>query len=496
VYVADRIAGGLRLVSPAGGIAYHSSLSTDATQVAFTVGPPARLCQFNRQNFQGVEDGCPGVRIDVAYGPAPGFTSPFATETVSILANGSQGGFHVEPRLSGNGRWVSWISTAGQALLGVADENLNFRHAFTRRRDPGLVVDPIDFGTIAANSSSTLATTVRNTGRTTVSLDSISATPNGRFVVESGGTCVGGSTLPPSATCTVNVRFAAPNNTSESTGSITVAEAGNVYDPISAAGRLIGRSSFNPPPTTTTTTLPTGTPTTTTRPPRVTTTTTTPGQVILTADPSPMDFGPVAVGIGSPIMTLTVTNIGTGSGQLLTELEGDHPADFYVFQNGCNETVLAPDESCTMDIMMIPLEGGIRTALLTLSAGGVSGGVDLLGEGHFAPQLLASPAAITTNGITTIIGRGFPPGGTFSVKIGDTGEVIDATADDKGVFRIPYSAFRKLTLGNYVLQVEPMPNVFELVRGQLVVVLPTFEPQGPGGPAFGDALIVTRGGGS
>ncbi len=27
------------------------------------------------------------VRIDIAYGPSPGFTSPFSTETVSILAN-------------------------------------------------------------------------------------------------------------------------------------------------------------------------------------------------------------------------------------------------------------------------------------------------------------------------------------------------------------------------------------------------------------------------
>jgi hypothetical protein len=131
---------------------------------------------------------------------------------------------------------------------------------------------------------------------------------------------------------------------------------------------------------------------------------------------------------------------------------------------------------------------------LVITLGGASGEVELRGTGHFAPQLLASPGAITTNGITTIIGRGFPPGGTFDVHIGNTGIVIPATADAIGMFRLPFPAFRRLELGNYVLRVDPLPDVFELVRGQLVVVLPTFEPQGPNGPAFGpEALIVTRG---
>jgi hypothetical protein len=212
------------------------------------------------------------------------------------------------------------------------------------------------------------------------------------------------------------------------------------------------------------------------------------------ADPNPVDYGQVAVGIASDIQTVTIRNIGTVGGQVLTELLGDHPEDFFVARNGCDAVVLGPGESCTMDIMMIPLAGGLRTASLVITLGGASGEVELRGTGHFAPQLLASPGAITTNGITTIIGRGFPPGGTFDVHIGNTGIVIPATADEIGMFRLPFSAFRRLELGNYVLRVDPLPDVFELVRGQLVVVLPTFEPQGPNGPAFGpEALIVTRG---
>ena len=35
---------------------------------------------------------------------------------------------------------------------------------------------------------------------------------------------------------------------------------------------------------------------------------------------------------------------------------------------------------------------------------------------------------------------------------------------------------------------------YELIETPLVVVLPTFKPQGPTGPAFGTSLLVTRGG--
>jgi len=488
-FITDRSNGQIRMISVPTERTYHSSITRDASQVAYTVAGTA--CQFNPQTLSGIEFTCQGARVNVAFGPTPGFTAPFSRETISILANGGQGGMHMMPALSGNGQWVAWISNAGQALLGSADPALNGQHAFTRRRDPGAAIDALNFGTIAASTSSApLTATLTNTGRTSLSVDSITVTP-GQFQPVGGGTCVGGMLLPPGATCTVNVRFNAPNNNSTVNGTIQFTEFGK--DAVTAQNTLTGASSFTPPPTTSTTT------TTTTvagqRPPptTTTTTTTTPLSIDLNADPNPVDFGQVAVGIGSPIQTVTITNVGTGSGQLLTELTGPNPDDFFVARNGCNEVTLAPTESCTMDIMMIPLAGGRREAAVTVTAGGASGDVGLLGTGHFAPQLLASPAAITTDGFTTIIGRGFPPNQTFDVHVDPTGLVIAATSDAQGQFRIPIAAVGKLGLGNYILRVDPVPDVFDLVRGQLVVVLATFEPQGPGGAAFGDALIVTRG---
>jgi hypothetical protein len=239
-------------------------------------------------------------------------------------------------------------------------------------------------------------------------------------------------------------------------------------------------------------------------PPTTTTTTTTlpPTQIALNADPNPIDYGQVAVGIGSPIKTVTITNIGDGPGQLLTELGGDNPGDFYVARNGCDAVTLAPNESCSMDIMMIPLAGGIRKAELILTTNGLTGSIDLFGDGHFAPQLVASPSAITQSGITALIGRGFPPNQSFSVRIVDNNQVPAinqtlpaVTSDASGMFQIMLMPLGSLGLGNYVLEVDPVPDVFDLVQGQLTVVLPTFQPLGPGGPAFNNSLLVTRGGG-
>jgi hypothetical protein len=493
VYVADRANGSIRRISAANGHSYHTSLTRDGSQVAYTVAPAT--CGYDTVTLADFSK-CPGVRIDVAFGPSPGFTSPFSTETVTLGATGAPAaGQHQQPALSGNGRWVAWISdSTGAAAFGFDPAAFFGRNAFMRRRDPALVIDPIDFGTISANTTSTLPATVRNTGKTSVSLDSITATP-GQFTIQGGGTCAGGSLLPPGATCTVNVRFAAPNNTSTTNGSITVAESG--YDPISAAGVLVGRSSVAPPPPTTTTLAPTTTSVGQVPPGRTTTTTSTtapPGQVSLTADPNPVDFGQVSVGLGSPIQTVTITNIGTGSGQMLTELGGANPEDFFVVSNGCNELVIAPGQSCTMQIMMIPLAGGHREASLVLTAGGVSGDIAMFGEGHFVPLLIASPAAITSDGATTIIGQGFPPNQTFDVHVDPTPLVLTVTSDATGLFQIPLSAVPNLSLGNFILRVDPVPEVFDLVQGQLVVVLGTFEPQGPGSAAFGDTIIVTRGG--
>ena len=231
--------------------AYHTSITTRRFTGRLHRGSPT-ACKYDTTTLSGrVLRLSRHPRSTSPSVPRPASRAPFSTETISLAPNGCAGTRDCTSSRRCRGTDAGWRGSPTPPPGSASTTRRSSGHnAFMRRRDPGLVVDPIDFGTIAANTTSTLATTVRNTGRTSVSLDSITATP-GQFTIQGGGTCVGGSFLPPGATCTVNVRYAAPNNTSTTNGSITVAESG--YDPISAAGGLIGRSSFTPPPDTTTT---------------------------------------------------------------------------------------------------------------------------------------------------------------------------------------------------------------------------------------------------
>lgn len=486
VYVRDRSDGSTTLVSGAANVSYFSSLSSDGSQVAF--GVDAQPCQPISLASPGR---CLPERIDVAWTPAPGFESGFQTEIVSLTANGAQTGTHSQPALSGNGRWIAWVSNVGDQLLGRNESLDRFDHVFTRQRDAALTIDPLDFGSRALNTLTTLTTTVRNTGRTTISVDSISPSP-GAFTFQPGGSCSIGLALPPGGTCTLRIQFATGATTTTVNGSVIITEVG--YDPISGIGSLIGRSTTGPtipPAATTTTTAPPGSGT-----PRPTTTTTTtiPKNLFLDATPNPIDFGQVAIGIPTAPKTITVTNTGSASGQLFVSIFGDHPDDFEIVGSTCEEVILAPAATCTVDIRMNARDGGDRTALATVTTTVGTVEVVLRGQGRFSPRLAASPQAVTDRSISTIIGQGFPPDDPVLVQIVGTPVSFNVTPDAEGKLRIPFSPLGKLSLGSYTLRVDALPTVYELIETPLVIVLPTFKPQGPTGPAFGTSLLVTRGG--
>lgn len=486
VFVFDRVTGGRQQISPSTVTAAWPGISSDGTQVSYAIACNGRNCAASEN------------RVDVAFSSVPGLTSGIQYDTITLGPSGANvTGGHFFTDISGNGRWVVFGSTSGAALTG--NTAIFGRQAFVRRRDPAIAIDELNFGQVLVGGSSLLAATVRNTGRTSVLLGGFSSS-SGRFVIEGGGTCATGSSLPPGATCTINVRFNAPGTAGNQEATLTVSE-GPVYDSISGSGKAVAAVVTRPvqtttlPATTTTTTTVAGQvpqPTTTT----TTTTTTVPGSVVLDAQPSPLDFGSVAVGIAAPFQTLTVTNLGTASGVVSTEMLGSNPDDFFVSENLCSGATLAPGASCTITVTMVALAGGPRSAALTITSGGVGGDVTLQGVGRFAPRMVASPGAVTERGFTTIFGQGFPPNESFEVRVVDTPLVFSVTSDAAGGFRLPLSPLSpssRLTLGDYVLSVAAT-SAFEEVKAALVVVLPTFEPQGPGGPAFGNTLIVTRGG--
>ncbi len=508
VYVTDRQTGDTRLASAPGDASYATSISSDASQVAYNVSTPG--CEYVQAFLDDLEFDCPPGRIDVAWNPVPGFSGGVQRETVSIAADGSVNGDHRHPALSGNGRWVAWVSQNGNQLLGSGDPRYRGQHAYLRRRDAGLSVGSVDFGTVVAPGVGGGTSTVTNTGRSTVTIASISPAP-GEFVAV-GGSCATGVSLPPGASCTVDLRFDSLGGARVVSGTLLVSEAG--FDPVDGRGELVGRVGA-PPTTTRASSTTAGTTTTviattaTTLPTRATTTTvgergpiptitqapttTIPGVTVISAAPDPLDFGDAPVLVRTGIRTLTVTNTGSAGGTLSSGIDGEHPDDFEVVGGTCRVGTLNPGSSCTLELRMTAGASGPRRADLTVTSNGAVATALLSGIGRFDPRLAASPESVTERAVTTIIGQGFPPGEPVTMRIDTSDRLLTATPGPDGVFRIPLSPLGRLTLGDHLVRAEDVPSLYTGPEASLIVVLPTFSPQGPTGPAFAAGALVSRG---
>ena len=480
VYVRDRTTTTFRLVSDPALAARRTSISDDASQVAFVqVSPcaPGGVACFTTQ------------RIVVARAAEPGMIGAIATEIVNGAANGAVAGEHDDPVLSGNGRYVAWTTTGGAVLLGRPFPDQ--RHVVLRRRDASLAADPVAVGDVAPASVSVRTATVRNTGTSSVVLDEIAVDAGAVTVV--GGSCTAGASLPPGAACTVDLRLGAPGAGAVAT-TLHVREVG--FDAVGVDVAVTAQ--VQAPATVPTTSTSTSTTTTTTTPSTTSTTTTTtpaPGSVVLVATPDPIDLGDAVVGTPTGVVTVLVSNTGSATATAtLDALGGEHPGDFEIVGDACTGAVLGPFGSCTIDVRMVATDGGPRRATLTVTAGGTTLVVDLLGAARFEPQLLASPQAVTERGVTLLVGQGFPPSQSFDVRVEPAGIVVPATTDAEGVFKVPFAPLDRLALGTYAVRVDERPGVFASPSAPLVVVLATFRPQGPSGPAFGTDLLVSRGG--
>lgn len=90
----------------------------------------------------------------------------------------------------------------------------------------------------------------------------------------------------------------------------------------------------------------------------------------LTITTTPADFGTVVLGATSLARTLTVKNVAANSvGPILTSLAGNHPGDFLLTNDLCNNVTLATQATCTVDVQFKPTVLGLRDALLRLRVG-------------------------------------------------------------------------------------------------------------------------------
>jgi len=485
VYVRPRIAPAFTLLSGADERARYSSISEDGSQVAFMRTQIACAAEFPAA-------GCvanPDQLISVVWSPLPGLTGAVQREDVNIAAGGVDGR-HRAPVLSGNGRYVAWETQGGAALLGDPGFPENFQ-VVMRQREVGLTVGAIAFGSIPTGTSLIRTSTVTNIGRSSILPGDI-VTTSPTFAI-TGGTCSSLAWIPPGATCTVDVRFDAPAVGGAANAELIVSENG--FEAVSATGGLTGISTTPPGDSSSTTTTSTSSTSTTTLPPPASAPTPT---VALSASPNPLDFGPVAVGIPTALLEVTVANSGNGAGEIQLVITGEHATDFEIVSESCRLTPLVAGATCGVRIRMVATTGGDRQAALDIVSTGASASVTLRGQGRLAPQLAASPASISERGFTTIIGQGFIPGESVTVDVvapvaGSSILSLSATVDTSGIIQVPLSSFGQLPLGSYELVVAARPDAYDEVRSTLLVALGTYQPQGPTSAVFGDNALVARG---
>ncbi|MBA3464837.1 MAG: choice-of-anchor D domain-containing protein, partial [Deltaproteobacteria bacterium] len=198
------------------------------------------------------------------------------------------------------------------------------------------------FGSIAAGTTSPPTTfTITNTGDavTGVLAPALSGVHSGEFAL-GASTC--SATLPPAATCSVQVTFA-PTSSGMKSATFTVSATPGGMTTAALDGEGTGM-----------------------------------GALTLTSTQS--SLGNVVVGqSGTVVSTFTATNTGTGpTGALSVIPAGSDPADFAKSMDMCTGMTLAPAASCTFQVRLAPQRAGAKGAQFQVTGtpgGNVSGAV-------------------------------------------------------------------------------------------------------------------------
>jgi hypothetical protein len=226
---------------------------------------------------------------------------------------------------------------------------------------PELTFEPggYDFGLVERHSNSPRTNfTLRNTGAASVSLSNPEITgPDVNEFYLPNNNC-GGSTLPPGASCSIEVQFNA-NEEGSASAAISINGGGVIFQ-----APLTGRAEN----------------------PRV--------------EGSPLTFGPTSVG-SRQVQELTLTNTGhLPVAFFIALVSGGDIASFHVIEESCtsnvfagNPRVLEPGESCAAEIAFEPTSAGAKAATVSFFGGG-EGALQVPVEGEaVAPQLSLSPSS-------------------------------------------------------------------------------------------------------
>ena len=109
--------------------------------------------------------------------------------------------------------------------------------------------------------------------------------------------------------------------------------------------------------------------------------------------PTAKDFGAVAVGATSPAQTLTMTNAGDSPAQVQQAfIVSGTPQSFPISNDTCTNQVIAPGDTCTLDVTFSPANPGLKEASVFVITNGPAPvtQVSLSGHGYAAPGVAAT----------------------------------------------------------------------------------------------------------
>jgi hypothetical protein len=103
----------------------------------------------------------------------------------------------------------------------------------------------------------------------------------------------------------------------------------------------------------------------------------------LTRDRGDASFGSVVTGSTSPLVRITISNVGNAeSGQVSTLISGADGGSFAIDANACAGKTLVIEGACTIDVVFSPMSVGPKTGTLITSASpGGTVAVKLDGDG-------------------------------------------------------------------------------------------------------------------
>lgn len=207
----------------------------------------------------------------------------------------------------------------------------------------------VDFGgqNINTGLSPARLVTLTNVGVNPLTINSLSATPSGRFVVSDPNVCLG-RTLARDESCAVAVQFD-PVVVGELAGVLSITHNG-IHSPFTVA--LAGTG-------------------------------TNPGsEAILTATPLSLNFGSLRIRTQSLAQRVRVKNTGVAplqisSATLMDTVQSGDAAQFIKTSDRCTNFVIQPGKTCDINIVARPIANGAINAVLRLVANISVGHVDI-----------------------------------------------------------------------------------------------------------------------